>query len=283
MEPRQSSFLGLGTKGFHKVACVEWGDSSNHRKLMCVHGLTRQGRDFDAVARAMADSYHIACPDIVGRGQSDWLADKSGYGYPQYCADMNVLIGRLNGATVDWLGTSMGGLIGMFMAAHQGSPVRCLVMNDIGPLVPKEGVTRLAAYVGKDPQFGSLDEAVAYTREIAAPFGRLSDADWLHLTFHGVKEQPDGAFRLRYDPAIAAAFQGEINDVDLWSIWDRIKCPVLVLRGANSDLLRPDTAEEMKHRGPQARVVEIANCGHAPALMAPEQIGIVRDFLLERS
>ena len=282
MEPRHSSFLGLGSKGFHKVAYVEWGDRSNPRKLMCVHGLTRQGRDFDMVARAMADRYHMACPDIVGRGQSDWLVDKAGYGYPQYCADMNVLIGRLAGTAFDWLGTSMGGLIGMFMAAHQGSPIRRLIMNDIGPLIPKEGVARLAVYAGKDPQFASLADAVAYTRAIAAPFGKLSDAEWLHLTLHGIKQQPEGTFRLCYDPAIAAPLEGEIVDVDLWPFWDRIKCPVLVLRGANSDLLRSDTAEEMKVRGPKARVVEIADCGHAPALMAPEQIRIVRDFLLEQ-
>ena len=283
MEPRELSFLGLGPKGFHKVAYVEWGDPTNSRKLMFVHGLTRQGRDFDAAAKAMADCYHVACPDVVGRGRSDWLVDKAGYGYPQYCADMNVLIGRLGSAIVDWVGTSMGGLIGMFMAAHEGSPIRRLVMNDIGPLVPKEGVARLVTYVGKDPRFGNLAEAVAYTREVAAPFGKLSDAEWLHLTFHGVKQEPDGVFRLRYDPAIAAPFQGELADVDLWPIWDRIKCPVLVLRGANSDLLRSDTAEEMKVRGPKARLVEIADCGHAPALMAPEQIEIVRDFLLERT
>jgi len=283
MEPKQLSVLGLGAKGFHRLAYVEWGASENPRKLLCVHGLTRQGRDFDMLAKALADSHHVACPDVVGRGQSDWLEDKSGYGYPQYCADMNVLIGRLGAETVDWVGTSMGGLIGIFMAAHPNSPIRRLVLNDIGPLVPKAGFERLAKYVGKDPRFENLEEAVAYTREIAAPFGRLSDAEWLHLAIHGLRREASGTWRLRYDPAIAAPLQGEIKDVDLWPFWDRIRCPVLVLRGAESDLLRPDTAAEMTQRGPKARVVEIPGCGHAPALMAPEQIEIVRNFLLAQA
>jgi pimeloyl-ACP methyl ester carboxylesterase len=283
MEPRQLSYLGLGAKGFHKLAYTEWGEPANPRKLLCVHGLTRQGRDFDALAKALAGNYHVACPDIVGRGQSAWLADKSGYGYTQYCADVNALIARLGAETVDWVGTSMGGLIGIFMAAHPNSPVRRLVVNDIGPLVPKAGVERLAEYVGKDPRFESLDEAVAYTRRVAAPFGKLSDAEWLHLAIHGLKREASGAWSLRYDPAIAAPLQGEIEDVDLWPFWDRIRCPVLVLRGAESDLLRPDTAEEMTRRGPKAKVVEIAGCGHAPALMASEQIDVVRGFLLAQT
>jgi len=280
MEPKLSSFLGLGAKGFHRIAYAEWGTASNMRKLLCVHGLTRQGRDFDMLAKALADSHHVACPDIVGRGQSAWLEDKSGYSYPQYCADMNALIGRLGGEAIDWVGTSMGGLIGIFMSAHPNSPIERLVLNDIGPLVPKSGVERLAKYVGRDPSFQNLDQAVAYTREVAAPFGKLGDAEWLHLTIHGLRRETNGNWRLRYDPAIAAPLQGELQDVDLWSFWDRIRCPVLVLRGAESDLLPPNIAKEMTQRGPKAKVVEIPGCGHAPALMAPEQIDIVRGFLL---
>jgi pimeloyl-ACP methyl ester carboxylesterase len=280
MEPREGRYLGLGAKGFHGIAYVEWGMPANDRVLLCVHGLTRQGRDFDSLAQALADRYRVACPDIVGRGRSDWLADKGGYVYPQYCADLNALVARLGAQQVDWVGTSMGGLIGLMLAAMPGSPIRRLVMNDIGPLVPKSGVERLARYVGKDPRFPNLDAAISYTREVAAPFGKLSDAEWHALTVPGVRQEPDGSWRLRYDPAIAAPLQGEIKDVDLWALWDRIRCPTLVLRGAESDLLQRETADAMTRRGPKAKVVEIPGCGHAPALMAPGQIAVVREFLL---
>lgn len=280
MEPRERSYRGLSASGFHKVAYVEWGDPDNGRVLLCVHGLTRQGRDFDTIARALAERYRIACPDVVGRGKSDWLVDRAGYGYPQYCADINALIARLDVDEVDWLGTSMGGLIGMMMAAMSETPIRRLVMNDIGPFIPKRGLARLATYVGKDPRFASLDEAIAYMRQVAAGFGKLDDAGWRHLTIHSVEQEPDGRWRLRYDPAIGAPFQVELADVDLWSVWDRVSCPTLVLRGTETDLLLPETAEEMARRGPKAKIVEVPGCGHAPSLMAPDQIAIVRDFLL---
>jgi pimeloyl-ACP methyl ester carboxylesterase len=281
MEPRELSYRGLGPAGFHRLSYVAWGEDGPQRTLVCVHGLTRNGRDFDVLAQALSGAYRVACPDIVGRGRSDWLADKGGYGYPQYCADLNALIARLGAEEVDWVGTSMGGLIGMMMAAQPGSPIRRLVMNDIGPLIPKAGLARLARYVGKDPHFADLDAAIAYTREVAASFGALSDAEWRQLTVHGVRPDPKGGFRLRYDPAIAAPFQAaEPKDIDLWSVWERIRCPVLVLRGAHSDLLLPETAAEMSGRGPRAKVVEIAGCGHAPALMTREQIAVIREFLL---
>jgi pimeloyl-ACP methyl ester carboxylesterase len=283
MEPRKLNLLGMNARGFHNFAYVEWGAPSNPHKVMCVHGLTRQSRDFDALASSLASSCHVACPDIVGRGNSDWLSDKSGYGFTQYCADMTVLIGRLNAEAVDWVGTSMGGFIGMFMAANVNSPIRRLVLNDIGPFVPKQGIERLATYVGREPLFADVNEAVAYTREVAAPFGKLSDADWLHLTVHCIRREEGGGWRLHYDPAIAAPLRGDIQDMDLWQVWDQIRCPVLVLRGADSDLLRPETVDEMTRRGPKATVVEIPGCGHAPALMAPEQIKFVRNFLTAHS
>lgn len=280
-EPTKLSHLGLSASGFHRIAYVEWGAPSNGRVLVCVHGLTRNGRDFDWLARALAEDYRVACPDVVGRGRSDWLADKSGYGYPQYCADLNALVARLGVERVDWVGTSMGGLIGMMMAAQPGTPIHRLVMNDIGPFVPKAGLERLARYVGKDPRFADLAAAEAYTREVAAPFGTLGEAEWRHLALHSVRQEPDGGWRLRYDPAIGDPFRtDEIADVNLWPVWERVRCPVLVLRGERSDLLLPEVAAETARRGPGARVIEIAGCGHAPALMAAEQIAPIRDFLL---
>lgn len=281
MSPREGHLLGLSASGFHRLSYVEWGDARAERTLICVHGLTRNARDFDAVAAAMAEAgWRVICPDVVGRGRSAWLADADGYGYPQYLADINVLLARLEVETVDWLGTSMGGLIGMMLAAMPGNPIGRMAVNDVGPLIPKAALERIAAYLrGRPPRFATLAEAEAHLRLIHAPFGALSDAEWAHLTAHSVIEG-EGGFALRYDPEIRRPFLPEpIEDVVLWPVWDAVACPTLVLRGAESDLLLPETAEEMTRRGPRATLVEIAGCGHAPALMAPDQIAIVRDFL----
>jgi pimeloyl-ACP methyl ester carboxylesterase len=251
--------------------------------VLCVHGLTRTGRDFDVLAAALADEARVVCPDVVGRGASDWLADSAAYAYPQYLADMTALVARLDTDTVDWIGTSMGGMIGMFMAAQPNTPVRRLIVNDVGPLIPKAALQRIADYVGADRSFTDVGEVEAYLRDVHAPFGALSDDQWRHLAEHSVRPRDDGRLALHYDPGIADAFrQGpveDIDDVDLWPVWDRIACPVLVLRGAESDLLLRETAAEMATRGPKADVVEIAGCGHAPALMDESQIKIIRDWL----
>lgn len=281
MAMRSHSILGLSTQGFHRIHYTEWGDPVNERVLICVHGLTRNGRDFDRFANAMADHYRVLCPDVVGRGQSDWLGDKSGYNYPQYLADMTVLIARSGAITVDWVGTSMGGLIGMILAAQAGSPIRHLVMNDIGPFIPKAALERIASYVGQAPDFVSLEQMETYVRTISAPFGPLTDVQWRHLTIHNARRREDGRYTFAYDPGIAEVFRAStIADVDLWPVWDRIRCPVLLLRGTESDVLRPDDAESMTQRGPRTQLVEFAGTGHAPMLMAPEQITPVRDWLL---
>lgn len=281
MAMRSHSILGLSTQGFHRIHYTEWGDPVNERVLICVHGLTRNGRDFDRFANAMADHYRVLCPDVVGRGQSDWLGDKSGYNYPQYLADMTVLIARSGAITVDWVGTSMGGLIGMILAAQAGSPIRHLVMNDIGPFIPKAALERIASYVGQAPDFASLEQMEAYVRTISASFGPLTDVQWRHLTIHNAHRREDGRYTFAYDPGIAEVFRAStIADVDLWPVWDRIRCPVLLLRGTESDVLRPDDAESMTQRGPRTQLVEFAGTGHAPMLMAPEQITPVRDWLL---
>jgi pimeloyl-ACP methyl ester carboxylesterase len=224
----------------------------------------------------------VICPDIVGRGGSDWLRDAVHYGYPQYCADMNALIARLDVAQLDWVGTSMGGLIGMTLAAQAGTPIRKLVINDVGPFVPKAALARIADYVGLDNRFSSLAAVETHLRKVLAPFGPLSDAQWQHLIAFGHRLRPDGTFGLAYDPGIAVNVKSGVQDWDLWPLWDRIKSPTLVLRGALSDLLLATTATEMTERGPKAQVVTWDGIGHAPALMAPEQIACVQAWLTAR-
>ncbi len=282
MTPRQGSLLGLSAGGFHRVTYGAWGEAGAARTVVCVHGLTRSGRDFDALAAALAEAgCRVVCPDVVGRGESDWLADPAGYGYPQYLADMNALIARLDVEEVDWVGTSMGGLIGMMLAAQPKSPLRRLVINDVGPFIPKASLERIGEYLGKDPLFADRAAAEAYFREVHAPFGALTDAQWAHLTEHSIRPAEAGGFRLRYDPRIAQAFDPQkVEDVDLWAVWDALALPVLALRGAESDLLLAETAVEMTRRGPKADLAEFAGCGHAPTLMDEAQISAVRDFLL---
>lgn len=278
---REKNFLGLSTGGFHRVAYTEWGRVREKRVAVCVHGLTRNGRDFDALARTLRRDYRVACPDIVGRGRSDWLTVKSQYNFITYCADMTALLARLEGDSVDWIGTSMGGQIGMILAAQANTPIRRLVLNDIGPLVPKEAPRRLLRYVGKlPPPFESLAAAEQYIREIYAPFGVLTNAQWAHLTRYSLRETEDGRYRLSYDPGIVEPLE-EMKDQDfqIWPIWDRISCPVLVLRGEESDVLLESTVQKMKRRGPPVEIIEVPGVGHAPTLTDPTHIGFIRDWL----
>ena len=277
---REHSYSGLGPTGFHRLHYYEWGDADNPRVVMCVHGLTRNGRDFDALARALSDHYRVICPDVIGRGKSGWLRDKVHYGYAQYCADMNALIARSGAHTVDWVGTSMGGIIGMLMASHSNAPIERMVINDVGPFIPKAALERIKQYVGNDVSFDSLDDAEKYIRCVSAGFGPLSDEQWRHLAETSVRSGDDGTLKLIYDPLLAHAFSGPIDDVDMWSIWDNVSCPTLLIRGGNSDLLSTETAEEMTRRGPRAQMIEFEGIGHAPMLMSDDQIKAVRDFLL---
>jgi pimeloyl-ACP methyl ester carboxylesterase len=278
---RKSSFLGLGPHGFHRINYTDWGDVSNPNVLICVHGLTRNGRDFDVLAKALQDRYRVICPDIVGRGESQWLSHSADYSYPQYLADMNALIARLNVESLHWLGTSMGGLIGMMLAGQPNTPIRRLVMNDIGPFIPKASLERLAQYVGRAPTMESLYDVEQYLRVVMAPFGKLTDAQWQHMALHSAKQVPDGKFLLHYDPAIADVFKGSVmQDVNLWSFWQSVVCPVMVIRGEDSDLLLRETVDQMKVGRSNVSSVEIANTGHAPALMDDAQVSAVRAFLL---
>jgi pimeloyl-ACP methyl ester carboxylesterase len=278
---REGTLLTLGPHGFHRTRYYEWGEADNPRVAVCVHGLTRNGRDFDVLGQALAPDFRVLCPDVVGRGRSDWLTHAQGYGYPLYLSDMAALVARSGAEQVCWVGTSMGGLIGMMLAAQPQTPIVRLVVNDVGPLVPKAALERLGAYVGKAPAFADESALESYVRSVHAPFGPLTDAQWRHLARHSGRHNADGSLFLAYDPRIAAAFSGELKDVVLWPVWDAIACPTLVLRGTQSDLLSPETAQEMTHRGPRARLHEFGGVGHAPALMSADQVEVVRSFLVD--
>lgn len=276
---REDHLSCLSKSGFHKLAYRDFGPE-HPVPVVCLHGLARNARDFDALAAALAaEGRRVVCADVVGRGDSGWLRDPMDYGYPQYLADTAALIARLGCEQVDIVGTSMGGLIGMMLAAQPGNPLRRLVINDVGPFIPKAALARILDYFGEDPRFPDLASAEAYHRAVYRSFGNLSDAQWRHLTETSVRRDGEG-WRLHYDPRIVLPMrEAEIADVDLWPLWDVVSCPTLVLRGAESDLLLPETAAEMKQRGPRAEVVEFRGCGHAPALLDPAQIEPLRDWL----
>jgi pimeloyl-ACP methyl ester carboxylesterase len=269
-------------RGLHRIAYLEWGDPKNERVLVCVHGLTRCARDFDALAAALSERYRVVCADVAGRGDSEWLSDPMLYQLPQYVSDMVTVIARLDVENVHWLGTSMGGLIGMALAAQPGTPVQKLVINDAGPIITKVSLERIATYVGMAPVFPDIETAEKYVRAVSATFGPHTDAEWRFLTEVVVRKNADGSLRMHYDPKLAEPFRALMpeKDLELWPLWDAIRCPTLVLRGAQSDLLTRDTCDQMTQRGPKAKVVEIPGVGHAPTLMHDDQIGIVRDFLL---
>jgi pimeloyl-ACP methyl ester carboxylesterase len=280
VEPLERHYLGLSAAGFHRNVYWEWPSARpDAPRLIAMHGLTRNGRDFDTVAAALSDRFHVACPDVVGRGKSDWLADGALYGYPQYLADATVLIGRIGVRSVDWLGTSMGGIAGIMLAAQPLTPIRRLILNDAGALIPKASLERIGAYVGHDPRFDDLGAVETYLRRVHSTFGALSDSDWSHLARHSARRLPAGGYGLAYDPAIAGPFRiGFDADIDLSPLWERIACPVLILRGGRSDLLLAETAARMASK-PNATLVEFPECGHAPALMNDQQTGVIRDWL----
>ncbi len=276
---REGSVLCLDPHGFHRIRWTEWGDPQNPRVLVCAHGLTRCGRDFDYLAERMSDEYRVVCPDTAGRGRSDWLADKNDYGYPVYCADAAAMLAALGAERVDWVGTSMGGILGMLLAAQPRTPVAKLVLNDVGSVVPKASLERIAQYVGLAPAFESLEQLEAAMRSVS-PFGELSAAQWRHLAVHVARRGEDGKWRFHYDPGVAVPFKGAVHaDIDLSPWWNAVRSPVLILRGDASDLLTPDILERMLER-PGTQAVEVPRTGHAPMLLDDDQVGVIRDFLL---
>jgi len=290
-EPRLLSVGCISPAGLHRMAYQEWGDPDNPNVVICVHGLTRVSSDFAVLAESLRHQYRVVAPDVVGRGRSSWLKNPLFYGVPQYVSDMITLIARARVATVQWVGTSMGGLIGMTLAALPDSPVSRLVLNDVGAALSGQALARIGTYVGLNTEFSSRAEAHTQLRKIFAGFGEHTAAEWEHLLDAVIiHDQANHSWRVHYDPAIAAPFRAAVvhsppenqppADLDLWATYDAIRCPTLVVRGQESDLLSAQTVREMVTRGPKAAFVEFERVGHAPTLMHPDQINVVKNFLL---
>jgi pimeloyl-ACP methyl ester carboxylesterase len=286
--PRQRYVQCLSPAGLHRVAYTEWGDPHNPRVIVCVHGLTRSGRDFDRFAAAMAATHRVVCPDVVGRGLSSWLENPNFYAVPQYVADMVTLIARLEVETVDWFGTSMGGLIGMGLAGLKDSPIHKLLVNDVGPHIEPDALTRIGTYLGKAPRFATLQEGIEHAALLAESFGPLTPDEWREINTPLLHER-DGAWQFRYDPRIGqpfAAMTPEIaaaGEAALWKSFAAIAGPVLVVRGAQSDLLSHETVAKMVEVGHNVSSVEIDGVGHAPAFLTPDQIALARRFFTGES
>jgi pimeloyl-ACP methyl ester carboxylesterase len=297
-EPTLHQVVCPHPQGQHRMAYWQWGHVSAPHLVVCVHGLSRQGRDFDVMAQALvarsAGSLRVVCPDVVGRGRSDWLSDPMGYQIPQYAADMLTLLAQLQQAapitTLDWIGTSMGGLIGMAICGQPGLPlpvpVRRLVLNDVGPVIEWSALSRIGEYVGKTGHFASIEAAADRMRVISESFGPHTPEQWLALSRPMLRALPQGGYTLHYDPALALPFRAVTpessaqGEAALWQLYDAITARTLLLRGRESDLITPDTAQRMGARGPRAQCVEFAGVGHAPTLVADGQVAVVADFLL---
>jgi pimeloyl-ACP methyl ester carboxylesterase len=271
----------------HYVLCegreihyVEWG-SKDAPPLVMSHGLARTGRDFDDIAAALADTYRIICPDMIGRGLSQWSADPDEeYRLAFYARIAQALVDQLGFDSVRWVGTSMGGAIGTVAGASTlKGRISHLVLNDNGPALAAAAIERIKTYAGNPPQFDTVTAFEGFLRTVYKPYGWQSDAQWRRMTETSVRRLPNGKITPHYDPAMVRQFIVHPHDYDLWDEYDALDMPALVLRGADSDLLLPETAEEMTRRGPRAQLAVIPGCGHAPALNVPEQIELVRGFL----
>lgn len=287
-EPSLKSVQCSSPAGLHRVAYKEWGDPHNPKVLVCVHGVTRVGDDFDHLARALCDRYRVVCPDIAGRGRSERLRDPSHYVIPQYVADMVTLIARVtapgDAREVHWFGTSMGGLIGMMLASLEGTPVSRMLVNDIGPVLDQGAMQRIGEYIGQDIRFPSFEAGAEYVKAVSMSFGPHTEEEWFKLSSDVLRQEPDGQWVRHYDLGLAQPFKAitperaASDEAQLWAAWDAIRCPTLLVRGEHSDLLSRETAAEMTARGPKPRLVEIPGVGHAPTFIQTSQIAIAREF-----
>lgn len=281
---QQKSLLSLSPLGFHKVAYLEWDDIAAKRTIVCLHGLTRNAHDFDFLAKALSSKARIVCPDMVGRGASDWLKNPHLYNQAQYCVDLTALIARLDVESVIWIGTSMGGLLGMYLAAQANSPIKALILNDIGPLVSKQGLSRISKNNKSNISFANIAEAELYFRSLYNTTEGLTDDTWRYFTEHSVRQLPDGRLTTSFDPNVAnAVHKFWFMDINLWNFWEKIQCPVLTLRGELSDVLSQKTADQMRTTGPKSTVHVIKGCGHTPMLMTQDQINLIDNWLMQNS
>ncbi|MFZ6680330.1 alpha/beta fold hydrolase [Undibacterium sp. Tian12W] len=288
MQARRKSVQCISPTGLHAMSYKEWGDPLNPRVLVCVHGVTRVAEDFDSLAVALCDEYRVVCPDVVGRGYSGRLRNPMHYQIPQYVSDMVSLLARLDAQTVHWFGTSMGGLIGMSLASLPDSPIKKLILNDVGPVLNPDALVRIGDYIGQDVRFDSFEEAQAYIKAISISFGPHSEAQWEKLARDVLRQNEQGQWVRHYDLGLAQPIKAStpelaaIAQTMLWAAYDAISCPTLLVRGAKSDLLTAESAQAMTQRGPRARLVEFAGVGHAPTFVQPEQIAVAVDFLLNQ-
>ena len=290
LEARLKSVQCISPAGLHRMAYKEWGEADNPDVLVCVHGVTRVSGDFDNMARELASHYRVVCPDVAGRGRSDWLRNPQLYRIPQYVSDMVTLLARVlaNGErqSVDWFGTSMGGLIGLGLAALPDSPIARLVLNDIGPTLDPAALARIGEYIGQDMRFPSFELAAQYIRDVSLPFGPHTDAEWHKLAADVLRQDARGQWVRHYDIGLSLPFRSatpesaQADEAMLWAAYDALRCPTLLVRGAESDLLSRATAASMTQRGPGAQLVEVPGVGHAPTFTHADQIAIVRKFLL---
>lgn len=270
----------ISRHGFHRVSYRDWGRADARDRALCVHGLTRNARDFDPLAARLSETHRVICPDLAGRGESDWLKDKSDYHLLQYNMDMTVLAAKAGLDGFDWIGTSLGALMGIALAGIENSPIRRLVVNDVAPEIPFAALSRITSYTGSNLLFEDLGGVEAHLRETLAPFGPMTDADWARMA-RGSVLKAEGGYVMHHDPGIMQNFQryGMFMHFSLWKYWDRIKCPVLILRGTESDFLTESLLAKMVERLPSADVVEFRSIGHTPTLNAPSQIDPILDWL----
>lgn len=303
MQAPQLQFFTVGgasstTGAQRRLACWEWPCQTADQLsvVVCVHGLSRQGLDFETLARSLSQRSRVIAVDVAGRGHSDWLADPMGYQIATYAADLALVLAHLRtqspGVPIDWVGTSMGGLIGMALAAQPQVALRRLVLNDVGPVIQWEALQRIGTYIGSNPSFDSEQAAVDYLASISAGFGPHTPEQWRALSLPLLRER-EGRWWLHYDPAIGVPFKAmtaaadeqaarqmvQAGEAALWGLYDAIQTPTLLVRGAQSDLLNPETALQMTQRGPKARLISFGGVGHAPTLVADDQVAAVRDFL----
>jgi len=272
-------YFGLSSEGFHRNYYREWGNPNSEHTIICAHGVTRLSRDFDVLAESLSEKYRVICPDIVGRGYSDWLGNKQNYNFLQYCADMNALISHLNVERVHWIGTSMGGIIGMILGALQNTPIESLILNDVGPDIKRVELQRLGKYIGRAPTFATKEELFEYYRNTYQAFGEVADDEWKNMAIYSSFKE-DYGYRMHYDPKIGDAFRASYSffNFDLWKYWEEIECPVLMTRGANSTFFTVETANKMCGYRDDIELIEIEGVGHAPMLKSLGEINEIKQF-----